>query len=391
MVTRSPSPFGIGIPPVENSSETANSSIFLQKSSDRDLTIIFTDIFGLPTIPLQEENIDDLRILRRKRDPRPFSYYIFVSKTHNVQKTRTFNPSFTKDLNVGVCIIVLENSTQRVTITEEKSMNKTEEFYKEILKEKVVDVEDLKSLSEKVLEREDHDEYYYRKYTHKLLNEGKVGKIRRGLYYGIPLDQLGEKFEVDRYIAGNKIKKGDALAYHTALELHGAAHSAHSKVFVLVTKEDRFRKFNFQDVEYVPVLNQHEVGHITSIGYENTNLSVTDRARTFVDCLSRTDLCGGWEECLKSLADLKNLSLSDIKEVLSSYGNKTLELKCGYVLELLSDSSPYYDHIQKEELEPLKPSPDWKPVYIDRDVPSELKEDWGLYIPEGLEDLLRGV
>lgn len=270
-------------------------------------------------------------------------------------------------------------------------MNKTEEFYKEILKEKVVNVEDLKSISEKVLEIEDDKEYYYRKYIHKLLNEGKIGKIRRGMYYGIPLDQIGEEFEVDRYIAGNKIKKGDALAYHTALELHGAAHSAHSKVFVLVTKEDRFRKFNFQDVEYVPVVNQLEVGHIAPIEYENTTLSVTDPARTFVDCLSRSDLCGGWEECLKSLANLKGLLLSDIKEVLSAYDNKTLELKCGYVLELLSDNSPYYDHIQKEELEPLKPSQEWKPVYIDRDVPSELEEDWGIYVPKGLEDLLRGV
>ncbi|MFW6196989.1 MAG: type IV toxin-antitoxin system AbiEi family antitoxin domain-containing protein [Thermoplasmatota archaeon] len=268
-------------------------------------------------------------------------------------------------------------------------MNKTEEFYKEILKRKVVNVEDLKEISKMLFEAD--DDYYYRKYIQKVLKEGKVGKIRKGLYYGVPLDKLEDYFEVDRYITGDKIKKGNALAYHTALELHGAAHSAHGRVFVLVTKKDRFRKFNFQDVEYVPVVNKHDIGHITRIEYENTSLSVTDPARNFVDSLSRPDLCGGWEECLKSLANLKGLSLSEVKEVISAYDNKTLELKCGYVLELLSKNSPYYDHIQIEDLHPLKPPQEWKPVYIDRDVPSELKEDWGLYIPEGLEDLLRGV
>lgn len=270
-------------------------------------------------------------------------------------------------------------------------MSKIEEFYKEILKRKVVNVEDLKSISKKVLDIEDDNEYYYRKYIHKLVEEGKVGKIRQGMYFGIPLDQLEKEFRPDRYLIGNKIVKGNALGYHTALELHGAAHSAYNRIFVLVNRKSRFRKFSFQDNEYVPVVNKWDMDHITSVDYEGTELTVTDPNRTFVDCLSRTDLCGGWEECLKSLANLKALSLEDIKEVLLTYDNKTLELKCGYVLELLSNNSPYYDHIQQEKLDQLRPSNDWKPVYIDRDVPTKLVEDWGLYVPQGFDDLLRGV
>ncbi len=270
-------------------------------------------------------------------------------------------------------------------------MSKIEEFYKEILKRKVVNVEDLKNISKKVLDMEDDDEYYYRKYVHKLTQKGKVGKIRQGMYYGIPLDQLEEEFQPDRYLIGNKVKNGNTLGYHTALELHGAAYSAYNRIFVIVNEKSRFRKFNFQGTEYVPVVNKLDIDHITPIEYENTELIVTDPHRTFVDCLSRADLCGGWEECLKSLANLKDLSLKDIRDVLSAYENKTLELKCGYVLELLSENSPYYDNIQLEELDTLRPSNDWKPVYLDRNVPSKLVEDWGLYVPESFDDLLRGV
>jgi len=269
-------------------------------------------------------------------------------------------------------------------------MNKTEEFYKNILKKRVVNREDIKDISKKVLNKKG-DGYYYRKYLHKLMNERKVGKIRQGIYYGIPLDQIGDDFQADRYIIGHKIEKGHALGYHTALELHGSAYSAYTRVFILVKKGNRFREFEFQGVKYVSVVNKHDIGHITTLKYKDTQLDVTDRARTFVDCLSREDLSGGWEECLKSLANLKGISVPDISDVLSSYNNKTLELKCGYVLELLSKHSPFYEHISKDELHSLRPRDDWKPVYIDRDVPSKLEKEWGLYVPEKFEGLLRGI
>ena len=107
--------------------------------------------------------------------------------------------------------------------------------------------------------------------------------------------------------------------------------------------------------------------------------------------MERVDLCGGWEECLKSLANLRGVKVSDVLETLAIYKNKTLELKTGYLLELLSKKSPYYSHIKNDEIETLRPSDDWIPVYIDRDVTSKLRKKWGLYIPEGFDELLRGI
>ena len=95
-------------------------------------------------------------------------------------------------------------------------MNKTEQIYKEVLKEKVVNSKDLKNISKEVLGQTDN-KYLYRKYINKLLKEKKVGKIKRGLYFSIPLEHISEEFEVDRYILANKIKQGYALGYHSAL------------------------------------------------------------------------------------------------------------------------------------------------------------------------------
>ena len=297
--------------------------------------------------------------------------------------------SSTKSIYVSKCISVLYKGTLSVSITV-IVMNKTEQIYKEILGEKVVNSKDLKNISKEVLRQTDN-KYLYRKYINKLLKEKKVGKVKRGLYFSIPLDHIGEEFEVDRYILSNKIKQGYALGYHSALELHGAAYSSFNNIYVLIQKKDRFRLFDFQNVKYIPVINKYYNHHLTSVKYKNKTVSVTDPARTFVECLDRVDLCGGWEECLKSLANLRDVKISDILEILGIYKNKTLELKTGYLLELLSKNSPYYSHIKKKELEPLKPSNDWIPVYIDRDVTSKLRKKWGLYIPKGFDALLRGI
>lgn len=269
-------------------------------------------------------------------------------------------------------------------------MNKKEQIYKEILKEKVVNTNDLKKISKEALGQTDN-KYLYRKYIAKLLKEKKIGKIKRGLYHSIPLDNTSEEFEVDRFLLSNKIKQGYALGYHSALELHGAAYSSFNSIYILVQKKDRFRLFDFQNVKYVPVTNNYYNHHLKLVKYKNKTVSVTDPARTFVECLDRVDLCGGWEECLKSLANLREVKISDILEILGFYKNKTLELKTGYLLELFSKNSPYYSHIKKKELEPLRPPDDWIPVYVDRQAKSKIRKKWGLYLPEDFDELLRGI
>ena len=269
-------------------------------------------------------------------------------------------------------------------------MNKTEQIHKHILKENVVNTNDLKTISKKILGKKDIS-YLQRKYLYRLQQTQKIGKIKKGLYYGIPLDEEKETFNVDRYLLAHKIKQGYSLGYHSALELLGAAYSATNIIYILIQKKNRFPSFHFQQVTYQPVINNLLSIHLKTVHYQNTQITITDPARTFVECLHRLDLCGGWEECLKSLANLKNIKISDVKNVLSFYNNTTLTLKTGYILELLSNTSPYFHHIKTEELESFTPKETWIPIYIDRTVKSTYNKKWGLYIPQGTSELLRGI
>ena len=175
------------------------------------------------------------------------------------------------------------------------------------------------------------------------------------------------------------------------MELHGASYSSFNTIYVLIQKKNRFRSFYFQNIKYIPVINKFNNLYIQSIKYKNKTINITNASRTFIECLNRIDLCGGWEECLKSLANLRKIKFSEIFEILKLYNNKSLEFKVGFVMELLSEKSPYYQHIKKQDLDVLKPSKTWIPIYINRDVKSRLVKKWGLYIPKDFQEILRGI
>lgn len=123
---------------------------------------------------------------------------------------------------------------------------------------------------------------------------------------------------------------------------------------------------------------------------------VTDRERTFVDCLDRVSYAGGWEECLKSLESVRGLNFDRMVDYLLSRENGFLVRKVGLVLEHLKDSSAFYSHLTENRLEDLSERTGGSPRYLEgvREAggKSVLNERWNLYVhPRFGERFLRGV
>ena len=98
-----------------------------------------------------------------------------------------------------------------------------------------------------------------------------------------------------------KLTKDAVLAYHTALEFHGKAHSVFSRFhYVSVSKSLPFifRSFEFRSISMPTTLKVKDrmmfgVDRYMRSGVE---ISVTDLERTMVDVLNRPELSGNWEE-----------------------------------------------------------------------------------------------
>ena len=146
---------------------------------------------------------------------------------------------------------------------------------------------------------------------------GRIIQVRRGLYCVTPEGASSEKSPCDPYLIASKIKEDAVLGYHTALELHGKAHSVFFHFYYLTQSRlapFKFRGSAFKAVAVPPVLRKKgkEMFGVVSHFRTGNEMRVTSFERTFVDVLDRPELAGGWEEVWRSLESIEFFDLDKV-------------------------------------------------------------------------------
>ncbi len=269
-------------------------------------------------------------------------------------------------------------------------VSKTEKLYLKLLPLKVVTFKEIVEKAGDITEQKDSS-YIYRKYVKKLVDEGKLQQIRKGLYAVLlPLEEP-DKHVPDRFLAASKIRDDYYLGYHTALEFYGNAYSRYNEVYVCIRDKDRFDPFQYRGLRFRPVFVKDTDLGVEEKKYQGQLVRVSGKERTFIDSLDRVQYAGGWEECLKSLQNMGGLNLDEVHNYLIEYDNDLLFRKTGLVLELLRDTSVFYEHIDESMLNKFKEKIGKKPRYLTRGKRVTLDKRWLLYVPEKFDENLRGV
>jgi predicted transcriptional regulator of viral defense system len=230
--------------------------------------------------------------------------------------------------------------------------------------------------------------YIYKAYLAPLVENGFLVRPRRGLYCAV--DPYRSE-PVDRHILASKLSPAYYLSHHAALDLLGAGHSGFGEVTVATPLSRRFKEFRFENVTYRPFITNDTSTGIVSVWRDDLKLMVSSPSRTFVECVLRPDLCGGLEECLKSVEGLRGVRIQKVLEALSFYKGDLAKRKTGFILSLMSKRSPFYRRIKTSDLKVLVPIVDAPLKYWSRREENILIKDWKLYVPVDLEDMLRGV
>ncbi len=266
-------------------------------------------------------------------------------------------------------------------------MEKLELVYRKLLPLKVVSFDEVVEITMEVTQSKKR-QYIYRRYVKKLVDEGKLDRVRKGLY--TVLSPLESPENPDRFLIGSKVRKNYYLGYHTALEFYGSAYSWFNEVYVSVEKKNRFNTFQYRDLKFRPVFVKDANYDVREKDYQGTKIRVSSKERTFVDCLDRVDYAGGWEEVLKSLQGLGGVNFDTLFRNLLFYENDLLFRKAGLVLDLLRESSVFYEHITDKMLNDLHKKISEKPRYL-CGKSGDFNERWRLYIPQNFNEKLRGI
>ncbi len=263
---------------------------------------------------------------------------------------------------------------------EAKRRGRSNEVYVTALSNRFISFQEARTIAE--------NEASARMILSRQAKKGSLLRVRGGLYAAVPPEHRGEPFEVNRYLLFDRyMGSGGALAFHSALELHGVAQSRFSTVFYLAA--ERARQFTFQGIVYRPVW-AHEVFGRTTVLTDGLPIHVTDKERTFLDCIRRLDLCGGLEEYLKSVESFTLISPGRLLDYLGKFGEASLWQRAGLILSGMRDRIKVDDEL----LETMRSKVSRNHYYL---VPSKigggqrLVKEWNVLIPSGLEEMVRPV
>lgn len=218
---------------------------------------------------------------------------------------------------------------------------------------------------------------------------GRVVSVRRGVYAVVPLGTDADVAPVDPYLVASRLAPDAVLAYHTALELHGHAHSAFANFQFLTRTAARactFRSVVFQPVRAPRALASRggdRIG-VETIDRLGLDLRVTTLERTFVDALDRPDLCGGWEEVCRSLESVPYLDLEALVAYTLKLRSATLAAKVGWFLELNAKRLDVPERVLRR----LRSHAPTSRQYIDRGAKRghRLASGWNLMLPTALAE-----
>jgi predicted transcriptional regulator of viral defense system len=215
----------------------------------------------------------------------------------------------------------------------------------------------------------------------RAVKSGRVLKVRTGLY----VSQSGrfQDVKADPYLIARTFRPDAVYAYHSALDLHGLAHSISNLTQFMSHSQPT--AFTFEGMSYKSLPAKPEALTETLTANAFGSVQVTTREQTLVDCMARIGSSGGAEEVLRSFAGLPYADVDSILLCLKNYP-PVVAARIGWYLEANQErwSVPDEALATLEELIPKQASYKLDPTYK-RFV--SYSSRWNLNIPVSTDEI----
>jgi predicted transcriptional regulator of viral defense system len=217
------------------------------------------------------------------------------------------------------------------------------------------------------------------------VDRGQARRLTRGLYAS-NMGPYRDRTPRASLVAA-KSAPDAVLAYHTALEAHGVAHSVSHRV--LFVSERRVNVFTVDGYRFERVAPPKrlaglapEPSYVQLVRAGDDLVTVTTPERTIVDCLMRIELAGGLEETLRSVGGFLNVRSDRVAEYVDALKSPTAAARAGWLLEL----GRQMWHVSAGDLDRLHRMVGRGPHRLasGSTQPTEFVAAWRLYVPQGL-------
>lgn len=169
----------------------------------------------------------------------------------------------------------------------------------------------------------------------RLEKKGWIERIEKGKYMIIPLGAEKGKYTLNEFVIGSMLVKPYAIAYWSALHFYGLTEQMSDTVFIQTTVRKKNQKIKIFGINYRVVrIKEAKFFGIRREWIEETEVDITDKEKTIVDCLDKPQYCGGIIEVAKAL---RNGRFDRDKLVMyaDKMGNSGVIRRLGFLCEFL--------------------------------------------------------
>ena len=174
------------------------------------------------------------------------------------------------------------------------------------------------------------------KVLYRLQQSGAIERIEKGKYLIIPLGAEKGKYTLHEFVIGSLLVEPYTIAYWSALNYYGLTEQIPTTIFIQTIT----RKFNTNPevfgVQYKIVkIKKEKVFGIRKEWIEETQINITDKEKTMIDCLDKPQYCGGIIEVAKALKNNK-FDRKKLEDYAQRIGNSGVLRRLGYLCEQLN-------------------------------------------------------
>jgi len=154
--------------------------------------------------------------------------------------------------------------------------------------------------------------------------KGFLSRIERGKYCRATFR--------DENVIGTFLAREGAVAYWSALNLHGLTEQFQNKIFIQTTQPKKELEFEGVTYQFVKI-QEHKKTGIAYSGYGNYKYALTDVEKTIIDCFDLPQYSGGFAELLRAFYKAK-LTPKKLIEYCHAVDNIAVTKRLGFLAEL---------------------------------------------------------
>ena len=170
----------------------------------------------------------------------------------------------------------------------------------------------------------------------RLEKRGIIERIEKGKYLIIPLGAEKGKYTLHEFVIGSTLIEPYSIAYWSALNYYGLTEQIPTTVFLQTTARKKNQDIKIFGVKYQIIkIKKEKVFGIRKEWIEETQINITDKEKTIIDCLDKPQYCGGIIEVAKALKNNK-FDRKKLESYAQRIGNSGVLRRLGYLCELLN-------------------------------------------------------